>query len=212
MKKEGLYNDFFNTLKTNAPKGKPQNMEYLDGRRFCCAEKLQEVYSRANVVSNRAFREVAKFVVNTTAHRRPLEKQYFTAIADYSDNDYLKEEFGIEYKRPEEMHSIDSFFRYLTNLDSISTDSKFFTEIVIPMPVTLKAEHQNYNEKMLNNLLSSNFIEHKTNNDQVPIDLHYKKTDDLGKLIDKKLSLLLMLNCIHTYSYLRQHYEKNGFL
>ena len=74
--------------------------------------------------------------------------------------------------------------------------------------------HQNhtYNGRILNNLLSSNFIEHKKNDDQVPIDLYFQKIDDLGKLIDKKLSLLLMLNCIHTYTFLRNHYEKNGFL
>ena len=100
--------------------------------------KIRENYSRANFIAFRSFLRINEFIISSFAKDAPLDPNYFSCFADYSDNEYLKEEFGIEYKRPEEMHSIDSFFRYLTNLDSISTDSKFFTEIVIPMPVTLK--------------------------------------------------------------------------
>ena len=216
LNKESLSSDFYNSLNINAPEIEtPQVNVGLSSdaaKVLLRMEKLQEVYSRANVVSNRAFRDVVTFVLQTFAQCSPLEKQYFTAIADYSDVDYLKKEFGIEYKRPKKIHSIDSFFKYLTNLNSISTDSKFFTEIVIPTYLKGTAENHSYNGRILNNLLSSNFIEHKKNDDQVPIDLYFQKIDDLGKLIDKKLSLLLMLNCIHTYTFLRNHYEKNGFL
>ena len=90
--------------------------------------KFRENYSRANFIAFRSFLRINEFIITSFANDAPLDPSYFSGFADYLDNDYLKEEFGIEYQRPKNIVCKESCFKYLNDLNFIDLKNPFLQE------------------------------------------------------------------------------------
>ena len=136
--------------------------------------KIRENYSRANFIAFRSFLRINEFIISSFAKDAPLDPNYFSCFADYSDNEYLKEEFGIEYQKPKSLVSKESCFEYLDDLNYIELKNPFFTR----MTFSKNENNQEFMEQLILVLVSRNNIDLVRKTYGSPDELLFGQTSD----------------------------------
>ena len=142
--------------------------------------KFRENYSRANFIAFRSFLRINEFIITSFANDAPLDPSYFSGFADYLDNDYLKEEFGIEYQRPKNIVCKESCFKYLNDLNFIDLKNPFFTRALF----SKDENDQEFMEQLITLLENRNTIDIVRKTYGTTDELLYGETSDLKKLIE----------------------------